>query len=295
MTFMNYDIVLTYTSSNQEIKRISGHLFEVLDYYLLLRDNGMRVKIIIPDDLTKEEVLSAWGQHYELGTQEIDFQISPNPKLILAKKILNVTGFDSRDGCKYVGRLFQFRCGHFEPNYLQHKLVTVLQDDRVYKTKEPYNGKSINYVKKINVKYFKPFKTSKNCNNVLYLNTKLRKISLDFLIELKIRYHNLIIISEEETQEMKDLKLLVLKPPVDILDNIGTGSYIYTRTTGQFDCSSRLVFECKYRGIKVNFELEEDFKNYCQQDTGLFYRVQDLENIENLYLTNEDEILKILK
>jgi len=294
MKFLDYDIVLTYAYSNLEKKRISGHLFEVLDYYLYLKDNGYKVKIIIQDFLTREEVLIAWRNHYNISESNIDFIVLPNPKRIMAKKILNTSGYGSYEDCVYVGKLYQFRCGVFSPEYIERKKITVLQDTRVYPEIASCPRLYKHYIKKINTKYMKKVGIVGD-RSILYLNTLLRSSSKKFLQEKKELYPDLTIISNIIDKSLAG-SIPVLKPPVNILSI--AKEYIYTETMHMFDCSPRLIFECAFNNIPVHYDfsnINKTKEEYMEIDSGLKYRYLDIKNnIESLSLNEDDDLKELI-
>jgi len=64
--------------------------------------------------------------------------------------------------------------------------------------------------------------------------------------------------------------------------------YIYTPVIKEWDCSSRLIVECKFFGKEIKYY---DI-NYC--DKALKYRKIDLNNLNNLDLEKDDTIVQII-
>ena len=187
------DVLLTYTPSDKEINRICGHTFEVMDYYLYFKELGLNTKILIQDKMKKELFFDVWEDKYILNKlnynykQDILFQPLIN---IFAKNIIYTNGIYSFDLKKikerknriFYKKIISFRC---DPKndfsfFLKEKNHYLLYDKRLYKDpKEITNHpNSINYIKKINFKYFKDFKDfkdlSSNPNTIIYINSFLR-------------------------------------------------------------------------------------------------------------------------
>ena len=62
-------IYLTYAPTHPKFEkdRICGHTFEVMDYYLFLKDLGYEVKIKILDVINPKKIFKAWEDKYILS------------------------------------------------------------------------------------------------------------------------------------------------------------------------------------------------------------------------------------
>ena len=61
-----YDVVLTFSP----IREINGHVFEVFDYYLFLRDK-YRTAMLFLGNMTIENLEVAWNSKYVVDFQEV--------------------------------------------------------------------------------------------------------------------------------------------------------------------------------------------------------------------------------
>lgn len=277
MNLLNYDIVLTYSKSFTEKDRICGHTFEVLDYYLYFKDAGIKACIVIQDDIDLSKIKEAWNNNYILD--EVP-EVFKGKDIIIAKKILNCSGFYEGENTKYISeKLYQFRCGVFPKEYLKNKKVIVLQDNRIF---EDIPDESINYIKKINAKYLRTYSKNNKQETFMYWNTELRLPSparQDYLVN---KYRPVIITN----QEINYKRVL---PPINILKRFNNGTYVYTEVTRKFDCSSRLLLECYLNNIEVIFDFDIPTEEYFQLDKGLYYRWFDIKNnIQELFLENDN-------
>ncbi len=279
MNLLKYEIVLTYSRSTSEKNRICGHTFEVLDYYLYFKDLGVSAIIVIQDDISLDKIKEAWNNNYNLNHLEEEPEVVKVHDSIIARKVLNCSGFFKEERTQYVAKqLFQFRCGVYQKDYLDLKNVIILQDNRIF---EDIPKGSINYVKKINTRYLKRY-PNKEPETFMYWNTVLRlptEARQDYLVK---KYHPSIITNQET-------KYKRIQPPINILKTFAGGTYVYTEVTRKFDCSSRLLLECYLNNIEVIFDFDIPEEEYFQKDKGLYYRWYDIKhNIHELFLENDN-------
>jgi hypothetical protein len=72
-------------------------------------------------------------------------------------------------------------------------------------------------------------------------------------------------------------------------------AYIYTPIDRKWDCSPRMIAECKYFGIPVIYDNDID-EDYLKIDTGLMVRKWDIENnFDSLYLDDSDIIIETIR
>ena len=82
-------------------------------------------------------------------------------------------------------------------------------------------------------------------------------------------------------------------PIIDFMEEFN--HYVYTPIERKFDCSNRLLAECKhYNKIISLYNIDND---YLEQDLGLKYRLEDIKNLESITLIRkeQDEIINILR
>jgi len=267
----NKDIILTYSwSSNNH--GICGHTFEVLDYYLLLKE-FFSTGILFAEDISWSDIELILNDKYNLSDTEIselknDTIFQNRPSLYKVKNILFVDGGENMINTYTLlcDNIFLFACG--TKNISNPKYI-VLQDYRVYNP----SPNSINYKKKLFFGKYKPKHRIKNANKTLiYATENCRKTDKELPNMLKLH--------------KKDL------PYPNLFNEFST--YYYTAVPRKFDCSSRLLAECKFYNKKIIFD--EEVLEYFEEDKGLFWRWNDIQNnFESLFLTYNDKIIDILR
>lgn len=290
----DFDLVITFEKSTHDHQRISGHVFEAFDYWLFLTkylkpqgtSTQIPIAIVIGDDIPELKLKLSFDDKYRINQDEINFEdipifIDPFLESIVCKSILHTSGISKTDRVQYYGDLYSFRCSQKPPPPRAQQKYTLLQDIRVY---GDYlisipNVTVIDYVKKIPFEFYRDkndFLDSED-SVLIYSNTKLRE--------------NFV---SPATSGDKVLNINSMNTPMrDLFKQFKT--YIYTPTKFMFDCSSRLIVECKYYNKIVVYALP-DQDNYFKHDLGLYWRKKDTEdNFESLVLKDGDLILDILK
>ncbi len=302
----SFDLYLTMAWPHDNDHGICGHVFEIIDYYLFLRDR-LKVGIFIGENMDWFTLEKAIRKKYEVSNEIIN-EIKNNttfklrPKIVKGKNILIVDG--GIKGCLCWGgvklifkNILNFRCDYLDTHHdLQYKNLKVLQDLRVYDDGD--NDIAINYIKKINFKYYKKIKKVKTNTALIYATKNERSLTKNQIDNIINNYNfekYLIVTSDpiEYKNIFKDYKNLIFpEMPVDnIFEKFDT--FIYTPIGRCFDCSPRFIVECKHYGKDVIYDnIDEDYLN---KDTGLKYRKYDIENnLSSLYLQEDDNIIDII-
>lgn len=299
-----YDICLSMTWYPGKPHRISGHVFEIIDYYMIL-SHTFNVCILFGDTFTtwsklRDVILSKYElsendmQCIERSTYMVD-----RPKYIKGSNILFVDGDLHRlkaQGTKLIfDNIFAFKCSKFDTLYNVPYDVHILQDDRIYKDCNPEDTElSINYKKKINFDILKKVTPDKPNVALLYATINCRNINRETLYDIlnTMDFDEYLLVSEHPEQYIHE-KITPVKPPVlDIFNKFST--YVYTPLQGRFDGSPRFPAECKYYGLETTYHNITD--EYLKHDTGLYWRRYDIENnFDQLYLTTHDDIFNIIK
>jgi hypothetical protein len=266
------ELLLTFSWGNFT-HGVSGHLFECIDYYLILKDN-FKVKILIPEKIENLGLLIR--DKYDLKMPEYNdlmrnIILGDSPTLVKTNNIFFVDGsYKNFSKSNILSKnIITFMCGDFTLLDHDRDNLFVLLDYRVY-PKVPKNG--TNYIKKIlfdkyNTRFFK-----EGDKTLIYATENCRETDITLDNQLKLT--------------KKDLPYLGLFNTID--------SYYYTPVPRKFDCSSRLIPECKFYNKKVIFD--QKVKEYFFEDTGLFFRYLDTKtNFESLFLKPDDKIIEILK
>lgn len=298
------ELIITHTwdPKNKYINGVCGHTYEVIDYMWKLKDD-FNVKIIIPE-LNIEDILTK----YNFTLEEMNFiksKIIPRSNIISTKGIVLITDGNLANFKVMVKAkaIIQFMCGLEDTGFdgKEYKLLNKtnslsnifnLGDKRIYKN----NLIHFDYNKKILFSKINYNRILGSYDNMFYLTKNCRNLTEDYLINLFSKYQNSIVFTdfpleiEEATSQYKfNLKIINIKEPVNIFDYCFK-NYIYTPVERRFDCSSRLIPECKYKNIEVDTSLI----NY--EDKGLQIRLEDsLNSIDSINLDNDNNIIKILK
>ena len=310
----SYDLFLSMTWNNDNNHGISGHLYEILEYYLILSKH-IKVGILICEDMDWNTIEKAIKSKYNIKSSIIN-EIKSNtvfhyrPKFISGKNILFVDGgftrTSLRDGIVIsFNNIFSFRCSNKDFHYnLPYKNITLLQDQRVYNDKD--NEIAIDYKKKIKFNIYNDIKKVKTETALLYVTTNCRKLCSNYLLDVVMQYKfkNYIILTNQPElyrEQFKNIKNVTF--PAMPLDNIFEkfDTYIYTPTysvtkqeLGCFDCSPRFIAECKYYNKDIIYHNID--KNYLNVDTGLKYRKLDIENnFNSIILKDNDKIVDIIR
>lgn len=250
------------TLSMNFMKTITGHFYELIDYYWYL-SNFTKVQIRLFTDVDLDLIKKAISSKYLFEYEDLNISIEREiPKIIKGDILLQVDGRFDENRIYHFDKIFAFRCSpRFK--YFPKKAV-ILQDHRIYDDLE-----GTQYIKKVAISIQKKPKPLSE-NRFLFYLTASRHYDIS-----KIPLEPKLILKENE-----------------ILDNFFEQftTYVYTPTEHNFDCSSRLLVECKYYGKNVLFFLEEKDMN-----KGLEIRIKDIEhNVNDLLLTKEDELWQIL-
>lgn len=295
------DLYLSMTwPMNSNRHGICGHIFELIDYYLFLK-NTINVKILIGEPIDIEIVRTAIRDKYNILDTDIEDIINNSifvnkPRYIIGNSILFVDGLLKTHFQKYgvilkFKNIYTFRCCKFcNHENIVYDNVKVLQDDRIY---DDDTDKSINYVKKLYFEKYKTVTSSPKNTALIYATKNCRYLPVNELQKIidTYTYDKYIIITDTHYENVPE-KCVVLEPPVKNLFSKFT-DYIYTPIEKRFDCSPRMIAECKYYNKRVIYhEIDSEYLNH---DTGLKIRREDInKNLDLVTLKDGDDILQIL-
>lgn len=289
----NYDLWLTYSWSNNN-HGICGHTFEVIDYYLALKEH-FRVGMFFAEDIDWPTLKSAIESKYDLDSGDLerfksDCVFFNRPILVHTNNILFTDGGirSLSDKTLLCEKIFHFACGDKELQDNSDAKTFVLQDERVHGT--CFN--SINYKKKICFDRYKKIGPSED-HVLLYGTKNCRHIPDEAYLELAEKFEQDFICLTSPENRPRNLSRRFRFPdlPVEnLFEKFGT--YVYTPVPRRFDCSPRLIAECAFYGKDVYYHNID----YWEEDLGLYWRKWDIENdFDSLFLTPQDEIVSILK
>jgi len=270
---------LTITTSFLYKHGISGHVFEEIEYYWLVKDNtSFKPCILLSDGTTLEEFEKALVNKYKDIDDIMDHvYYHPHPKLLFTNNLLVVDGsWRGMDRSQvFAKNVFIFRCAEDNFDYF-HKAfdnVYLLQDYDVY-------GKDgIDYNKKILFDRLIVPPNGKDNTAMLYLTSNCRGIPQSEVNELVKGYDDYVVLTN--TPEAYNNSHEV---PVDNLWELFS-TYIYTSIPKQWDCSSRFIKECEYFGRDVVYAID-------YEDKALNVRINN--SIQDVTLNSNDYFIELL-
>lgn len=299
-----YDVVLTYSP----IEEITGHMFEVFDYYLFLRDY-FKTCMLFLGSLPRNKLKLAFETKYIYRFEDIEkdfiqyseedikrgkniFYFDPSTFVLLCDG--NIQALESWKISLLTKKLYGFLCFSDEQlvrgfgNSLS-KRITYLQDYRIY-NKSGNGFATIDYVKKLPFKHYRRVQRVFDNTGMIYMTFNCRKISPYTVLDYHWRSgckKSLLVVPEKLDQYDGLDGIEQVEAPVD--DLFGKFDvYIYTPVARHFDCSPRLVTECYLQDKKVIVDLD-------YVDLGLQTRIKDCQNdIQTLDLKDGDKILDII-
>ena len=186
-----YDIVLTYSP----IIEITGHLFECFDYYLFLREK-YKVGILLFNGMPVSALRTAFESKYNVCFDEVerdlmlvdgvscnamvDVYVPPKTFLLVADGNFKAAGYN---GIHFMARrVFGFLCEPDPGEFVgMPRNVTYLQDYRIY-GKNSFHP-SIDYVKKLPFKYYKPCADVDERKGMMYMTYVCRKVGPDVVLD----------------------------------------------------------------------------------------------------------------
>ena len=249
---------------------LNGHVFEILDYYNLLK-KYFKVKCYFPE--YNESLIKQATERYTVDFDFNDF-IFDYHKLIAPRTSLYVDGsynFFLRN--QMLGNKLAFSCGSpkRDPEHLRPKDVLYFEDHRVYN----HVNNSVNYIKKIDCSIMKVPDVFDD-RVFAHVTKDCKAVEVGPLIE---KYPNLLCYSDYLPESYH-----VTNKPV----KFGMfNKFVYTPVARHFDCSPRLIAECDY------FEIPVDYYNIDYKDIGLETRQQDIKT-KSYLLKQDDPIIELL-
>lgn len=298
-----FDICLSMTWYPEQPHRISGHVFEIIDYFMIL-SSRYKVCVLFGDTFENwSQFKLVISRKYNLDSSQMELIMNSTyfshlPRYVKGKQILFVDGDLhrlKRQGVKLIfDRIFSFKCSRFDTLFDVPYDVTILQDDRVYCESNPEDTElSVNYKKKVNFDILKQVDKCNISTALIYATINCRQISdTDLLLVAESHEFERYVVITEQHRDISDDRFEFLIPPLQDMFNKFT-TYIYTPTRGMFDGSPRLPAECKYYDRDVIYHNIDD--DYLAHDTGLKYRMLDIEkDFDSITLKQSDTIIQIL-
>lgn len=301
LNLKQYDLV--FTTSFFYTHGVSGHLYELIDYYYICSISNLNCAIILADGVTKDTFKVAITDKYDFTDSELENILANTiechqPKIIMTNNICIVDGSWRVLGCTiYADNAFLLRCSEDDFTYFHNsksiQRTHLMQDFKLYPERfEHLDIDVVDYVKKILWGKYKVPKTVKTDTAMLYLTTNCRALSVDDvqqIIDKKICEKYLLVTNNPALyKDIANDSVKVVEAPVkDIFEQFDT--YIYTPTDLQKDCSPRFIVECAVFGKQVVYEID-----YVA--LGIERRKQDMAlGLNTLKLTTKDYFIEYVK
>lgn len=282
----HYDVVLMHSP----IEEITGHWFEIFEYYTYLRAYGYHpCMLFFSPRISVETIKNTLYEKYSVSIPDedilkIDFEnliVCPHAVCIVCDG--NFKSLSNHGIVIVSKKIYGFGCGTVEYPTSEYKKAIYLLDKRIYNV-----DYGIHYVKKIYADILKKPNDTITNTAMMYVTKNCRYMSKNDIISInhELNYKNYMIITHD-IDEYKDIpNVTVCKPPVkNLFEQFDT--YIYTPVQRHFDCSPRFIAECQL------FNKNVIYYHIDYSDLGLETRIQDILN-NTCWLEQNDDILRIL-
>lgn len=265
-----YKIVIT--SSSETHHGVSGHLFEMIEYFIFLREyKNIDACILLSDGTELSVLLDAAKDKYDfdIDAHKSNIIYHPKPKCIIANTILVVDGSLRFNGADILAKnKLLFRCADDD---IIRDDWTVLQDNDLYDDLP----NSVHYKKKIFFDLYKNIDEAPKNTAMLYLTSNCRAINPLDIDEMVGDYENYVVLTNTPDKYNNSIGIPV-KNMWSLFD-----TYIYTDTAKKFDCSPRFIMECLFYNKRVVYNID-------YVDDGIEVRLRD--GIDKISLREDDEI-----
>lgn len=280
----SYDVLLTFSPMDE----VSGHWFEMFEYYAYLKEHGFRPFMLFFSPMKKEIIRKTLEDKYNYPLA--DFDCIFNEKIIACPHAVcivcdgNFSSIQQKSINIISRKTLGFGCGYAE---YPGRNITYLLDTRIY-GKVPYG---VHYTKKIFADIIKvPEKCNENIG-LFYLKRMCRKVEKSFIAEAiaDLKQFDRFVIMSHHLEDYSGISQkidLVNIPCQNFFENFS--AYIYTPVPRKFDCSPRLIAECNLFGRDVIY-YKIDYT-----DEGLETRKKDIED-GSCWMRENDQIIEIIR
>lgn len=272
---------------------VSGHLFELIEYYYYFKFyKKINCCILIPFNFKIELFIKALSKYTftsnEIGDIVKNTIIKSDIKVIKGN-ILFVDGFKSYFKNVIIdGKIYGFRCAlnsGFNDGI-------IFQDTRIY---SDYKSNSIHYIKKILFDKYKLINSHCDNNALIYATRNCRGLSEQYFNNFKFsneKKFNKIYVVSEKPYPFLDPPFINIQPPIDnIFEIFETFIYtpINTNYCKEFDCSPRFPAECRFYNKKIIYDIPFIYN-------GLKVRLYDIDHhFDKLFLTKDDCLCELMR
>jgi hypothetical protein len=296
----SYDIV--FITSFENTYGITGHIYEMLEYYIVCRRNNIIAGIALLDGTPLELLSTAIDKKYTFSQKEkteilADITVCTKPSIILAKNLCVVDGAPRFGSCViYADNVLLLRCWDGPLDYFhKHKSIKrthLLQDFSMYTERyTDINITVVDYKKKLLWDRYIVPKTVTTGTAMFYMMNSSKARPAEEIAGYIAKYHfeHYLIVTDTPTryQHLTSNSVQIEKAPIDnLFERFDT--YIYT-PVDKIDCSPRFIVECAVFGKHVIYEVE-------QLDAGVAARQRDLElGVDTLLLKDSDFFIEYVR
>jgi hypothetical protein len=301
-------IILTYSNHNAK-HGICGHLFEVIDYYIFL-NQFFTCEILISEDIPSDELKIALSKYDRSKVKNINFQFYRPTIYNCPNSIIIFTdGYLPENTVFKTKKIILFPCGKKDFTDISKKIrnnVLIMVDKRLNYI-IPEDIESIDYIKKINFNILTQIKREPDHlkklpnTHIMYATSNCRLVQEETILEYAsiLDHASQLIVLLNKTSPLIDTNIwnkqiqYKIVPIENLFEFMDT--FVYTGTYRKWDCSPRMIAECKYFGVPVIYTKNID-QEYLKEDLGLMVRFWDTETkLDSLNLTETDLIVDICK
>jgi hypothetical protein len=298
LNLKKYDIV--FTTSFETNHGITGHIFEMIEYYTVCKHNNINAGLALLDGVTIDLLEDILYKKYNFSKEEITDIISNtvvllHPYIIMANALCIVDGAPSLKSCVvYADNVFLLRCWDGPLDYYSNsksiKQTHLLQDFSMYTERyEDLNIKVVDYNKKLLWNRYNKPKAVKTNTAMFYMMNRCKAIDPEDVAKYidKHKFDRYLIITDTPDrykQLLSDNVSIEVAPIANLFEKFDT--YIYTPVT-KVDCSPRFIVECAVFEKTVIYE---------HTDAGVAARQRGISaGIESLLLTSNDFFVQYVK
>lgn len=296
----SYDLV--FITSFENTYGITGHIYELLEYYVVCRRNNIAAGIALLDGTPLTLLSAAIDKKYTFSQQEkadilADVTVCTKPSIIVANNLCVVDGAPRFGSCViYADNVFLLRCWDGSLNYFhKHKSIKrthLLQDFSMYT--ERYTDIDIivvDYKKKLLWdRYIVPKTVTTNTAMFYMMNSSKARPAeeiAEYIAKHQFEYYLIVTDTPTRYQHLASSSVKIEEAPLDnLFERFDT--YIYTPVY-KVDCSPRFIVECAVFNKQVIYEVKE-------LDAGVAARQRDLAvGIDTLLLKDNDFFIEYVR
>lgn len=267
---------------------VSGHTFEMIEYWWYFRQHGIDAAIMCtahkPDvvmDLARGRYTFTESELHDLSNALVD-----GTDVLLARLpvVIWVDGSISyhKSATAVASAHLAFACNNTQDF---DRIDLLLGDVRLY------DMPCVHYIKKILFGKFKPVRRPEGKIAMLYCKTQARKVTQEYIDALPLRfdYDRFLLVTDDRSISCPPKVEIIPSPDADIMSKFS--AYIYSplvvnwahNVAGLGDCSPRFPAECAFYG--------REFVVDAPVNRGLAVRMDDMKTLAKITLTADDALI----